>query len=72
MDHPTPSSRLVTATHCSHLRHKGMYVMAEYHSDYDDGGDGTAYWCTCTQKPIGPDGGIVSADTCKPGRECCG
>jgi hypothetical protein len=49
-----------------------MYVMAEYHEEYDDGGDATAYWCTCTQKPIGPDGGFASAETCKPGRECCG
>jgi hypothetical protein len=49
-----------------------MYVMAEYHADYDDGGDATTYWCTCTQKSIGPDGGIVSLEGCKPGRECCG
>lgn len=72
MDHPHLSSRLVTQQHCSHLRHKGMYVGAEYHAEYDDGGAATAYWCTCTQKALGPDGGSVSADTCKPGRECCG
>ena len=29
MDHPTPTSPLVTAAHCANLRHKGMYVMAE-------------------------------------------
>jgi hypothetical protein len=72
MDHPHLTSRLIQPTTCSHLRHKGMYVMAEYHEEYDDGGDATAYWCTCTQKPIGPDGGIASAEACKPGRQCCG
>ena len=25
-NHPAPSSRLVNASHCTHLRHKGMYT----------------------------------------------
>jgi hypothetical protein len=76
MDHPPPTSRLVTASHCPHLRHKGMYVTstpdpaeAEFCGRYD----ATAYWCTCTMKAIGPDGQPVHADNCRSGngRACC-
>jgi hypothetical protein len=59
---------------CMHLRHKGMYVLAEpdeHESSYYDRYDATAFWCTCTQKPYGPDGKPVHADTCREGRECC-
>ena len=35
--------------------------------------DATAYWCTCTQKGLGPDGLSVHPSTCKHGgdRGCC-
>ncbi len=74
MDHPTPTSRLVSADHCSSLRHKGMYVMAEpdpKESKYFDAYDATAYWCLRTQRAVGPDGLPVHADTCRMGRGCC-
>ena len=74
MDHPTPTSPLVTAANCANLRHKGMYVMAEpdpNESRFFDTYDATAYWCTCTRRPIGPDGHVVHPDTCKNGRSCC-
>jgi hypothetical protein len=66
------SARLTDS--CTHLRHKGMYVLAEpdeHESSYYDRYDATAFWCTCTQKPYGPDGKPVHADTCREGRECC-
>ena len=76
MDHPVPQSRLVNATHCSHLRHKGMYVTSV--ADPDEAAhcgcfDATAYWCTKTMKALGPDGQPVHADVCRGdgGRECC-
>lgn len=75
MDHPALSSRTVSTSHCSHLRHKGMYVTSV--PDPDEarfcGGDydATAYWCLCTQKAIGPDGNPVHPDTCRDGRACC-
>ena len=74
MDHPTPTSRLVTATTCSCLRHKGMYVMAEpdpKESKYFDAYDATACWCVHTQRAVGPDGLPVSLDRCRTGRGCC-
>ncbi len=75
MDHPVPSSPLVSAgTHCAHLRHKGMYVLAASEtgrSEFYDPYDATAFWCTRTQKAIGPDGSPVHADACQAGRDCC-
>jgi hypothetical protein len=74
MDHPKPTSRLVNAEHCTHLRHKGMYVFSTpdpeafaFHPDYD----ATVFWCTQTMKPIGPDEQPVHADCCIAGRACC-
>lgn len=76
MNHPRPSSRLVQADHCTHLRHKGMYVLT-----LPDPGelahagvyDATAFWCTCTMKALGPDGEPVHAERCVVGngRGCC-
>lgn len=72
MNHPTPSSPLVGADHCHHLRHKGMYVLSVAEpTSFHDAYDATAYWCVKTQKPIGPDGARANAATCREGRECC-
>jgi hypothetical protein len=76
MDHPLPTSRLVNVSHCSHLRHKGMYVLTTPdpgESDPTSYSGATAYWCTCTMKGLGPDGQPVSADRCLvgSGRGCC-
>jgi hypothetical protein len=72
MDHPPLSSPLVTPSHCSKLRHKGMYVAAgPPPAGYDEGGLATSYWCACTQTSFGPDGRPARADLCQHGRECC-
>lgn len=74
MDHPKPQSPLVGHGQCDHLRHKGMYVLsvvdpAEFR--FYDPYDATAYWCTKTQKPLGPDGKSAHAASCVDGRGCC-
>jgi hypothetical protein len=64
----------IPALSCTHLRHKGMYVLSdpdEHETSYYDKYDATAFWCVCTQKPYGPDGKPAHADTCRAGRECC-
>jgi hypothetical protein len=74
MTHPALSSRLVTTAHCTNLRHKGMYVLAEHTPEmeaYRDSLDATAYWCVRTQRPFGPDGHPVTAEECTHGRSCC-
>lgn len=74
MDHPKPTSRLVNASHCEHLRHKGMYVFSvpdpeefKYYPEHD----ATVYWCLKTMKAIGPDDQPVHADCCNESRGCC-
>ncbi len=74
MDHPIPTSHKVGLSHCSNLRHKMMYVMAEpdpNESTFFDAYDIGAYWCTSTQHAIGPDGRPVHPNDCKSGRGCC-
>jgi hypothetical protein len=76
MDIPKPSSRLVDERHCGNLRHKGMYVITVPDADeftFYDRYDATAYWCTCTQKALGPDREPVHPSTCtqQSGRSCC-
>jgi hypothetical protein len=59
---------------CAHLRHKGMYVLSEpdaHETSYYDSYDARVFWCTCTQKPYGPDGRPAHAEACREGRECC-
>jgi hypothetical protein len=51
-----------------------MYVASAPDPDertFYDAFDATAYWCTSTQKALGPDGKPVHADACRDGRECC-
>ena len=73
MDHLT-SPKLTPGVHCLNLRHKGMYVTSAPDPDefaFYDRYDATAYWCTCTQKALGPDGRPAHPDSCTPGRDCC-
>jgi len=76
MDTPKPTSPLVNEHHCGNLRHKGMYVMTVPDPDeftFYDKYDATHYWCTCTQRALGPDGRPVHPSTCTHagGRACC-
>lgn len=74
MAEPTLTSRILTSSHCSRLRHKGMYVGQDPDPIASAGTDALgapAYWCVKTQKSFGPDGGIVNADACRGGRDCC-
>ena len=75
MAEPTLTSRNLTSTHCVRLRHKGMYVGQDEvaaASDYDrDWLGASAYWCVKTQKSFGPDGGVVTAESCRGHRGCC-
>ena len=74
MSHPELSSRHITAKHCSHLRHKGMYVRPEtgdLDPIYRDPIEATSYWCVCTQKAFGPDGLPAGPAECGRGRSCC-
>lgn len=74
MTHPTLASRHVTPMHCSHLRHKGMYIVTDVTPDpngFVDHIEATSFWCVCTQKAFGPDGLPVTLEDCAAGRGCC-
>jgi hypothetical protein len=76
MDHPKPSSPLVTEHQCGNLRHKGMYVLSEpdpAEFAFYDRFEATAYWCACTQSGFGPDREPVTRHGCSHGtnRACC-
>lgn len=74
--HPLPMSPLVSTQQCTHLRHKGMYVMSladPCEAEFCGRDHATVYWCTQTMKGLGPDGQPVHADRCRSecGRACC-
>ena len=74
MSHPTLSSRHISTAHCTHLRHKGMYVVPDGTpgaADYRDPIEATSYWCVCTQRAFGPDGKPAGPSACASGRACC-
>lgn len=71
MDHPPLTSPVVTQAHCTHLRHKGMYVTSAPEDQEFVANSATAYWCLETMKSLGPDGKPVHPDSCQGGRECC-
>jgi hypothetical protein len=50
-----------------------MYVHPDdvVEGDFSEALGATSYWCVCTQKAFGPDGGAVNARDCVHGRRCC-
>jgi len=70
---PTPGTGLpvVSATVCTYLRSKGMYITGKLDPAVEDGqvGDGNC-WCNSTQTVLGPDDAFVSRKECVPGRTC--
>ena len=67
-----PSNESKAVAHCKHLRTKKMYIPAQYtQPGMLERSDTAVYWCICTARDTGPDGGLVHLDTCTPDRECC-
>jgi hypothetical protein len=68
---PNPDEPKVLAPLCRHLRCKGMYVTGEMLADpHAMPYDATVWWCSHTQKPVGPDDGPCHRDDCRAGRKC--
>jgi hypothetical protein len=57
---------------CMNLCCKAMLVYGEaFESDPDFQAGMTDFWCVCTSKPEGPDGGEVNLELCSnPERTC--
>lgn len=57
---------------CQHLRTKKMYIPAETpRAGHVWPSETAQYWCVCTARELGPDGGLVHLDLCGPERSCC-
>jgi hypothetical protein len=53
---------------CKFLRNKEMYYQSP--GQPEDAFSGGVYWCLQTQDGRGPDGQMVEAAECGPGRAC--
>lgn len=53
---------------CRALRAKTLFYQAATEEPAAPEGP---FWCARTQSPLGPDGAVVGADQCRPGRSCC-
>jgi len=71
-ENPAPEAPVVPAPRCINLMCKAMMVYGENFEDDPDYQAGmTDWWCQCTQKPHGPDGGELSLPGCSlPQRSC--
>lgn len=54
---------------CRRLRSKGMFIQIEPDEGFQYSNDGF-YWCSHTQRCLGPDGKVVTKEACTPGRSC--
>jgi hypothetical protein len=79
---PSITQLIQSGTVCLRLREKQMFyegheVSAESSMDIIPATERSAsmpsgpFWCAKTQSLLGPDGGFVGTDTCKPSRSCC-
>jgi hypothetical protein len=55
---------------CRCLRAKTMFYQVEGEEPSAEETDGP-FWCALTQSVLGPDGQVVDAQMCRPGRSCC-
>jgi len=54
---------------CSMLRSKWMFIEVDKESHVSQSGSDIC-WCVHTQKCIGPDGRVVTAEACNADRDC--
>lgn len=68
----TNEAGAVESPFCRALRSKKYFMLdAALASDASQYLDGSNHcWCFRTQRVVGPDGGRVHPERCKPGREC--
>jgi hypothetical protein len=66
---PSLNVLIQTGAVCQCLREKKMF-----YDSLEDAAASTSegpYWCAQTQSLLGPDGQIVTSESCRPGRACC-
>lgn len=55
---------------CRCIRAKTLFYQTDQQEE-DAAGVAGPFWCSHTQSPLGPDGGVVDVSGCRPGRSCC-
>ncbi len=76
---PSLNDLIAQGVVCHCLRAKTMFyepvvpnAMLEVHDEHGVSSQPSGpFWCARTQTVLGPDGGLVEADLCRPGRTCC-
>jgi hypothetical protein len=68
----TLNERISAGEICSCFRAKAMFYEVADAGAAEAQAQNFAYvWCMNTQSALGPDGQVVSLETCTPGRGCC-
>jgi hypothetical protein len=55
---------------CYYLRNKALYFPPPVDAALRKEPLSTPCWCLRTHEPLGPDGGHVTLESCRKGREC--
>lgn len=68
---PAPSLNVLISTGqiCRSVRSKKLFYQQD--EDASDARNAGPFWCSRTQRLVGPDGQLVTSETCRPGRSCC-
>lgn len=66
---PSLNVLISTGQICRSVRSKKLFYQQD--EDASDARSAGPFWCSRTQRPIGPDGQLVAMDSCRPGRSCC-
>lgn len=66
---PSLSALISAGEICRSVRSKKLF----YQQDEEASGASNAgpFWCSRTQRSVGPDGQFVAVASCRPGRSCC-
>lgn len=66
---PSLNVLISTGQICRSVRSKKLFYQQD--EDASDARNAGPFWCSRTQRPVGPDGQFVAFDACRPGRSCC-
>jgi hypothetical protein len=67
---PSLNVLISTGEICRSVRSKKLFYQMDG-EDASDARNAGPFWCSRTQRPVGPDGNFVALDSCRPGRPCC-
>ncbi len=66
---PSLNILISTGEVCRSMRSKKLFYQQD--EDASPAANAGPFWCSRTQRPVGPDGQFVALASCRPGRSCC-